>query len=188
MLKLNRNQKREPIGGHQFVERSITFKGDTFDEVVEKIRDFRITNCLPVGDPEQEVLIHYVKNWPYMVTDDKGATWGTENLMFMAWRKWISDTWRTPPKKMVTTKEAVPRWEKCRSCPHNKKLDWEETDESSELKRRAFILRKGIDAPTDIGFCALHSADLGVITFIDNARDFSQKPKDKGDYPSCWIL
>jgi hypothetical protein len=71
MLKLNKEQKREPLGGHQFHEHGYTFKGDSFSIVETKVRKFRVRNGLPMGNPEQDILNYYAMHWPYMVKEDR---------------------------------------------------------------------------------------------------------------------
>lgn len=187
MLKLNPNQKRQPIGGHQFVEKGVTFTGDTFKEVVEKIYNFRTTNCLVLGDPEQDILVYYARNWPFMVMDDSVAIKTISPDRLFLWRQWIVEAWSKPPHKLVSGKEAAARWEICENCPFNKRLDWKETNETAELSRRAFLLRRGMTAPSFLGFCSLHNADLSVFTFIDNPEAFSKKKKDGEKVEGCWL-
>lgn len=187
-LALNKNQKREPYGGHHFVEQGITFKGDTFDEVIEKVADFRKNNNYPAGDPVQDVLIFYVKHWPYMVTDDLEPKEEVPiDTKYLEWRDWIYKVWQNPPKKFLTTKEAQDRWKVCETCPFNQKKDWAKSDESTELKRRQYLLTRGIAYPSFLGFCSLHRADLGVIVFTDQPVSLSSK-KDGGHYEKCWVV
>ncbi len=185
MLKIAPHQQRLPFGGHQYAEYGITFKGETFDVVKDKLTKFRLNNNIPAGNPGQEILAHYAKHWPWMVKSD-GESPRMESTEYIRWRDWIFRTWRTPPKKMVTPKEAKERWEKCLSCPMLRRRPMESTDESAELVRKAFILRRGIEVPTNLGFCALHGADLSVLVFTEPAKDFSDK-KDTVQPECCWV-
>ena len=118
MLKLNEKQQRTPIGGHQFHEYGNTFRGESFDEVVKKLKDFRLTNNLRLGDPEQEVLLHYATHWPWMVRRIPDVEQEEESSDYKDWRAWVQRTWKKPPVKMITTKEASDRWNSCLTCPH----------------------------------------------------------------------
>lgn len=189
MLKLNNRQKRQPFGGHHFVEKSITFRGDSFDELVKKLKEFRVINSIPLGDPEQDVLQFYAKNWPYMVEvrGDSVLNHAEENDNYRFWRGWIYKAWSNPMKKQVTEREACERWDKCHNCPFNMKKDWPETDESKELEKRSFILRRGVHAPLYAGYCRLHRADISAFTFSETPREFSSKPKGMEDYDGCWV-
>lgn len=189
-LRLNNNQKRLPFGGHHFFENSMNhlLKGETFDDVVRQLTDLRINNNVPMGDPEQEILIFYAKNYPWMVKYDMEST-GVEQLSprYQAWRRFVYNTWNKPPQKVVSNKEAAMRQERCLSCPYNQPLDWDETDESSELTRRAFLLRRGANLSQDIGFCTLHESDLGILTLVENPESYSARNKDTPNYPGCWF-
>lgn len=186
MLKLNTNQKRLPVGGHQFKDRGVTFTGDTMDQVEKKLRAFRLYNCLPMGDPNQEILRYYALHWPYMVREDREATEAPQITEFAEWRGWVTKAWANPPRLLVTSKEAGDRWLICSDCPFNQPFTWLETDESSELSRRTYLLRRGASVPQNLGFCSLHKADLSVFTFLDQAASLSAK-KDNEENESCWV-
>jgi hypothetical protein len=188
MLKLNPDQLRQPYGGHQFYEHGLLIMGDNFDEVVEKLTDFRVNNNRPVGQPDQDILTYYLAHWPWMViADGKPTVSQPTNKDYELWKKWIYKVWMNPPIKTVSSKEASDRWEICKKCPFNKKMDWEETIESTELARRAFLLRKGLTIPKGLGFCSLHHFDIGVVSFVEAPREMSGKSKDSADHPGCWV-
>lgn len=188
MLRLNPDQLRQPHGGHNFlIPNGPAVKGESLKEVVQKVVDYRINNNIPLGDPEQEVLYYYALHWPYMVEPVEPKRIPAASSRFGGWSKWIRKSWINPPKKIITTKEAVGRWEVCATCPHNKRFDWKETNETAALTQRAFLLRRGIDAPKDLGYCDLHMADLSVLTFLETPESFSEKSKDKEQPPKCWV-
>lgn len=185
MLKLNTNAKRQPYGGHHYPEYGVTFKGETASEVIKQVAKFRLSNNIPAGDPEQDVLLYYAKNWPWLV---KGSPFFRDTMVdadYDDWRAWIYDQWKNPGST-ITTKEASQRWEICAKCPFNKAFAWKATDEIGELKKRTFLLRRGVDIPLSLGFCARHRADLGVLTFLKEAEKFSKK-KEKDNFEACWL-
>lgn len=186
MLKLNPYQQRLPVGGHQYYEHGTMFRGETFDEVKDKLTQFRLNNGLPMGDPEQQILTHYAKNWPYMVKGDAERKEIQVSNKFVLWREWVLKTWRGPPKKVVTQKEADIRSDICASCPYNTKRDWEETDESDALKRRVFIMHAARPSPKTNGFCSCHLADLNVLVFLNTPKEHSSK-KDVEQPKFCWV-
>lgn len=188
MLQLNKDQQRRPIGGHQYPENGLLVRGESFNEVKQKLTEYRINNHIPVGDPEQDILLHYAKNWPWMVKSDPNATPKQVSGQYTLYRQWIDETWRDPPAKMISVKEATDRWETCRGCPFNRSKTWFKTPESAELARRAFLLRKGADVPEDIGICSLHFfADLSVLSFVENAAHFVDVKKDSTKPEKCWV-
>lgn len=189
MLRLNPDAKRAPFGGHHYPEHGMTFKGESFKEVLKDVADFRRNNNLPAGDPEQEVLFYYASKFPWMVRADHGAVEPPQvKSQYHEFRDWVHKTWRKPPVSSVTTKQARERWAVCEKCPFNVPYAFRETDESSELVRRSFLLRRGITVPSFLGFCALHKADLGAFSFFEDAKSYSSK-KDSTQQPApCWVL
>jgi hypothetical protein len=103
------------------------------------------------------------------------------------WKKWIHLAWSKPTTKVVSSKEASDRWAICKKCPYNKGMNWQETTESAEIARRAFLLRRGISIPSELGFCSLHHADLGILSFVETPGELSGKKKDTANYTSCWV-
>lgn len=187
MLKLKKKSGRIPYGGHHYPDYGITFKGDSFKEVETKLRDFRLHNNIPIGEPDQDILCFYAMHWPWLVAVDREREdTPKENAQFAAWRDWIHKTWKNPPKRLVTTKEAKDRWAICSTCPFNRPWDFSENKESAEITRRAFLLRKGQDVPSDLQFCDLHNADLGVFSFLSSPKDYSAKNSDES-YGGCWV-
>jgi hypothetical protein len=186
MFKLNQDQKRLPLGGHHFTEKGHTIKADTFKQVVEKLEQYRLNNNMAVGQPDQDVLFYYALNFPWMVKED-GKPDPIEPEDYKAWRSWIQKTWNKPPKKIITRKEASTRWEVCKLCPHNRTIGWPDSVEASQFARKAFLIRRGIEIPEDLGYCDLHKADLGVFTLTETPSSHSEKPKDIANEPSCWV-
>jgi hypothetical protein len=186
MFKINPNQKRLPLGGHHFYEKGFMIRGETHIEVADKLKDYRLNNNMPIGMPEQDVLFYYALNFPWMVIED-GKPDPVEPEDYKSWRDWIQKTWNRPPKKVITKKEAATRWETCLDCPHNKSMDWPETEESSQFSRKAFLIRRGAEIPENLGYCDLHKVDLGVFTLSETPIVHSEKPKDIANEPRCWV-
>lgn len=187
MLKLKPDSKKSPVGGHHFIEKETTFKGDTFVELVKKLRDFRLHNNIPVGQPDQDILEFYAAYWPWLVKEDR-ETPPPDPMpsQYDRWMEWIDRTWSRPPGKFITSKEAKDRWAVCEKCPFNEQFKFDETDESAQLTRRSFLLRRGLDAPAHLGFCACHNADLASFSYFDKSKDFSSR-KDLEQPTNCWV-
>lgn len=177
----------QPIGGHHFREDGVLFEGDTLDEVLTKLSDYRVNNSAPLGDPEQEILAYYAKNWPFMVDEDEDAK-PPEPVGWMnaAWVSYLRKMWTRPATKQITPKEASTRWEVCLKCPHNRQISLT-TQEEKEMERKSFMLRKGQNVPDKIGFCALHRWDTKSSVFIEAPAAVSGKLKDATNYPGCWV-
>lgn len=187
MLKLNRQQQRLPIGGHHLFTSGRMFKATSFDGLVTAIRDYRIDNNHPIGDPEQEILAFYNRNFPYMVEHDPEAEERHLNEDYVSMREWVFKTWRNAPKRLLGTKEVDLRWAVCAECPFNTEIIPDDEAENIRLVRQLFLLRKGATVPNNLKFCSCHRADLGVFTLIEAAKEFSAK-KDGTEQPaSCWV-
>lgn len=186
MLKFNPTAQRQPFGGHHYPEYGVTFRGDSVEDVKAQLTKFRLNNSIPVGNPEQDILLFYAKHWPWLVKGDLSPKVTMEDADYAAWREWIYEEWKNPGS-LITRKEACMRWEKCLTCPRNLKFSWQSTDESNELTRRAFLLRKGLEVPIGLGFCDLHKADLSVMVFLKQPEKHSNK-KDGEAEPGCWFF
>ena len=187
MLAFNKNQKRLPIGGHHFHDHGVNFKGETLQELAEKIVSFRAINNIPAGNPEQEILVFYAKNWPYMVIEAKGKQPKVVDDEYVAWRDSIYKRWSNPPLKFIVQSEAVERWNVCEGCPHLKPIDWPKTEEQSELVRKSFLLSRGLQTPAFLGYCALHCTDLRSIVYAESPTSQSSK-KDALQPEKCWMI
>jgi hypothetical protein len=185
MLKLKANSKRSPYGGHHYPEYGMTFRGDSYSEVVEKVKDHRLRNNIAMGRPEQDVLNFYAAHWPWLVEEDREAVVEDPPTQFSKWREWVFETWKKPPLKLVTPTEAKLRWKICETCPFNEQFKFSEDEESSEITRRSFLLRRGLSAPESMGFCGCFQADLGSFSYFDTPADFA---KPTGEKPAnCWV-
>ncbi len=184
---VNKKQKREPAGGHHFVIDGTTIKGETFDEVVTKVNEYRRNNNLPVGDTKRDITLFYAKNWPYMVIRSEVEY---EPKIFeegyIKWRDWVYKTWSNPPAKFITKKEAEDRWDVCKTCPFNKPKNFSASPELSEINRRTFLMSRGLEAPSFLGYCALHSADLPTLVYADNPATLLFE-KDNEPLENCWV-
>lgn len=189
MIVLNKDQQRLPIGGHHFQEAGMTVTGENVKEVSDKVRDLRITNGRPVGDPEREIILYYAHNWPYMVIEDEFAEPKPEpSEDYVRYRHWVYATWKNPPKKLVTHKEATERQAICDNCPSRKVVDWGDSEEAKELARRTFILRCGTKTSEITNFCSCHRWDIGTSVHFHGPEQFSAKSKESTCPKSCWAV
>ncbi len=186
--QLKPNSKREPFGGHHFRENSVTLKGDTFDEVVDLLSNFRLINGKPIGNPRQEVINFYAEKFPWMVEWDlEGKEDEPEKQEYLDWRDWVSSMWGKAQGKFITRKEASFRWDICKNCPHNVGTPWKETKESIEFSRKSLLLKRGEKTPEKYQYCDLHRADVAVASFLESPQEFSRKDKNKSNHPGCWF-
>lgn len=190
IYELNPNQMRLPLGGkHIFLDRSsfMTFTDDTFDGLIEKIESHRVNNGMDVGNPKEEVIESYAKNYPWMVRLKTEAVGPDEiNKRYEMTKMWLRHVWGHPPGGQEPTRVSEERWDICRKCLHNQRFQWPDTAEADEWEKRRFLLVKGLKIPQEIGFCALHRWDNGVASVLETPIRFSAKTKDSGQPGWCW--
>ena len=188
MIRLNRKQQRLPIGGHHYPEPGLMIKEETFDDVVKRLRSFRLDNGVKLGNPEADVLRYYAEKFPYMVeeywpqrTDDD------VDRDYLRYAHWIRTAWQNPPKGIISSKEAEFRWDKCKTCKCNVQNRWKTGHEQEDLLRRSFMLRHGLHAPSFLGFCTCNRWDNSVAVFLSDPEGFSAKEKTAEQEPGCWL-
>jgi hypothetical protein len=186
ILSWNKNSMRQPIGGHHYpVDKPMAtvLRAKTLDDLVEELHDFRVNNGITLGNPLQDILEYYRHKWPYLVVEEPGDPEDV-SIRYAVWRSWIQRTWAHPPKNLVPAKTAQERWAICEKCPYNKQRNWTRNDESKELTKRAFLLRRGVDVPDFLGYCAYHGVDLGAFTMFDKPEAHVQS---EGKYEGCFL-
>jgi len=185
-LRLKENSMRIPFGGHHFKDRAIMFKADSFDELVDKIRVFRIANSVKVGNPEEEILIYYAKNWPWLVEENPEPEETKENPRYEKWRDFIFGMKKTPIRKYANEREMRTRYETCEKCKYRKRVNPKERDEFDALKAKIFVLCRGSMICGMDQFCDLHQAPIPVLLAAETTKDLIP-PKDGNGSEDCWI-
>jgi len=186
--RLNKFQKRLPLGGHHFPEKGAMIKGETFHEVDDLLTNFRLFNGRALGNPVREVTDYYASKFPWMVILETEPVKEEElDEDYVAWRDWISGVWGKPMGKFISLRESKDRLQICRGCPHNAGKPWDESEESIEFERKSLMLKRGNLVDEKICYCDLHKADISVSCFIENPIPVSRKDKDEQDYPACWF-
>ena len=186
-FRLRKGHKRLPFGGHHYTANGITAKGDTAEEVVEKIKNYRLINGIPLGDPMSELLEYYADKFPWMIEnnlDDQGEK--PENANYVRWRGWLISQWGKPFPKTIGEVQAVDRWAICEKCEFCRPRTWENTPEAIEFERKSLLLKNARNSPKNVKFCTLHGWDIGVSSYVENPAPLSDK-KDKQDYEGCWV-
>lgn len=187
MMVINKSQHRRPMGGHHYPEGAIVVRGDTVEQVAEKIKDLRINNGIPVGDPYRDIIDYYEKRFPFMLKHGEEVAKKELHPRYVRFRHWIQALWKNPPKRLITKKEASLRWDICKTCPKNWKKAWDKSEESQELERRAYMMRYGQQVPEFLGYCTCHRADLPVLIYLDKPEEFSAKDKNEQAPKECWL-
>jgi len=187
MLKLNKDQQVLPDGGHHFSTRGIMFRADSFEELLEKVADFRIANMILPGDLNEEILQYYAECFPQMVLSDGKPYKPKIDGTYEQWARWMGMAWRSPVKANVAPKEAEMRTDICKTCPRNKPMNFQESPGLSSLKQRSYILTRGYGNTDKINFCDLHRADISVLSFSSTPDALSEKESSAEPQACCWV-
>lgn len=188
MLRIKQAQQRQPIGGHHMASNGVMFRGDSAEEVAAKIRNHRLINGIPLGNPEQEVIDYYGRKFPWMVENDTSdQAEEKQDPNYLKWRDSVAKAWGNVQPKMVGEVVASSRWSICETCPFNIPKNWEKTNEAKEFERKVMIMNKTANVPEKMQFCSLHGHDLGYLSFIESPSPVSRKTKDKPNYDGCWV-
>ena len=185
-LRLKENSMRIPFGGHHFKDRAVMFKAEAFDELVGKVRDFRIANGIKIGNPEEEILIYYAKNWPWLVEENPEQQITKENPRYDKWRDFIFAMKKTPIRKYANDREIRTRYETCEKCKFRKKVTPRDKDEFEALKQKVFVFCRGSMVCGMDQFCDLHQAPIPVLLAPETTKDLLP-PKDGNGSADCWI-
>lgn len=157
MLAYNHNALKPPLGGHRFRDGTT---GETFAEVVRKIAAERVTNHLPFGNPEQEVLAYYQEIAPHLVTNAGGNVANSdrqqvsESIMATAYGRFE----RLDRNDPVVQR----RRDTCAACAHCRcTFEGDETPYSREAERVAVLLSGDLNVMS-LGYCTHHRWSVGV--------------------------
>jgi hypothetical protein len=184
---LNKDQQRRPFGGHHFPEMGMVLRSEKFEDLVKRVKEVRIINGNPIGNPEQEILRYYAERFPFMVKSGQSPDQPIVPSDYLKWRDWIRLMWFQAPNKIVSRKEASTRWEKCLACPMNRKIDWAVGEEAKEFEKRSFLIRHGQNTPDNLGFCTCHRWDSRVVVFLDAPEKLSNKREGDTQPPECFV-
>lgn len=152
MHKLRERISRPPIGGWQWKEAKAEFKCNGLDELVDQVTSYREQNGLPIGDVQAELAAAWAEHSPWTVCMGEELEKDDAEMLAAEAREWLLALWRKPPAKLLSKKEAEPRYEKCLGCPNNVKLP-NGTQGAEDLERRALLLTRGLDLPKELGCC-----------------------------------
>jgi hypothetical protein len=181
-IKFKDRLAMQPAGGWHFIENGTTFQGDTPEEVISKVSDYRVRNGIAQGDPRADLLHFVATRWPNLVTIDDGPpVTVVENPIYEhGWNWLVSLTHYTNPGD-VPFQQAEEQKRICSECPLN--IPYPKGDDvlKTDFERRSFLMRKG--RSSDLGFCFHHRWDNRVAVFR-NRNAINAQPDSP---PFCWM-
>jgi hypothetical protein len=162
MLEFKPNLVRQPTGGWHFYEGINCLRAPSSAALIKKMREYRIRNGLPVGDPKRELIDFCALNWPNLVQiSDDPPTRPMAPIPLSEIQQWLVRTARelnpgTIEEEWIEFQAAI-----CRACPCNQPMPKLPADLSKDVERRSFLLRVGRKIE-GLGYCCHHHWDNRV--------------------------
>ncbi len=176
-LRIDRSHMSQPEGGWGFViENGPVLKDEKLDKLIDKIKEHRLVNGLPVGDPENEIAMKYSKDFPWLIkrVEDEAEE---ENDA----ERWVHRLWRSFPMQMAETRARDERFEQCQKCVHFEPLV--EDDLTDEARRRLILMNPG-KSRTEHGWCLLRGWIPSIAVQIHDPWNFADWTVKKSE---CWL-
>lgn len=183
---IRRVHARRPFQGHHFpVSKAVLLKAESVDELLEKIIAYRAENSLPYGHPEEEMLAHYRKIAPFLITQEAEPIEPVSQQFRRAGE--VMRFYSVHPKMLKPGDELVAARRKvCDECPF-----FEATQQQGELKnsylrsaRRKAIMLTVDAAPLARGWCKLHQQWIALLTMAADPVSALELPQTD---ERCWI-
>lgn len=170
-------------GGHHYpIPDGPEVTGESVQELVNKVIEYRVLNGLGIGDPLVEITAYYAVNYPFAVeSGDREEPPKLDKLTERVYR-WVNYLWAHPPKEFVQADEAERRQKICEECRWRTDPTEDESRSHEEAERRIFLLSRGSLGPDESGRCRWHCHDnrLACLLPMENL-DPDGSPKE------CWV-
>lgn len=163
MLRFKKDLKKQPAGGWHIIEDGQCLRGDTPEQVEEKLTGYRIRNGRTIGDPHEELIAYWAARRPDLVEQtpaDEMQAHNTPSKLAGQVLTWLQAVTQLGPDIETGDSAIELRSSICRDCPFNVALT-EQGQLRAEIDRRSFLLRKGREMP-GLQFCSHHHFDLRV--------------------------
>ncbi|MFB1500835.1 hypothetical protein [Thiocapsa sp. N5-Cardenillas] len=135
MLTILKDHPRSPTGGHWFSDNGVKLRGENVDDLIEKIERQRASNAFPIGDPEAELALFYLKIAPFLIrTVDSPRP--PLSLSDQVADK-IMGVWRTHTGRFAASPDVEDRMKTCAACP--KRTDYPKPGRYAHYCREALV-------------------------------------------------
>lgn len=179
MRVLRKNHAKSPIGGHRWTSGHIVLKGETVDEVLDKLIAHRAENAEPLGDPEADMADYYAVIAPHLVRCQPGAVRRSSAEQQRAEN--IMAVWRTHPV-MLSPDHPLrgARQKTCKKCPYCASAQMlVDGVYQRKAEARARMLATDLEYLRH-GFCSVFKLPVAIITGIKTPA--LQEPPEP-----CWL-
>lgn len=166
-MRLKRNLASSPPGGWHYPEEETILRGKTPEEVITRIRTYRLQNAKSVGDPNHDFIQFVAMHWPQFISyaHEDLSSEELEAEILSDLRGWLIEMARKP--QSVNLAEVWDHnFKTCLRCPHNQPVPTSPQDVAQDVERRAFMLARGIEME-GVGCCTLQHWDNRVACVLD---------------------
>lgn len=182
-LKLKFPYFKEPPKGWHWVRDGITFRANSPEAVVEKVKQHLIANGNPPLDLMDEYVDYVAHNWPNLVQQCAGDPEPRFKEPIMDVLSNLHVIASKPLVDVPEEAEAKKRAALCATCPYNRPFRGD-SDVIEAIRRRAYMLTRG--NLNSLGYCALHRWDNRVATRWDKKLLAPLKYEGEKSVP-CWF-
>ena len=182
MIRIKKELGHEIPGGHSYpIPGGPVVNGESIKDLLFAIREYRINNGLPPGDPLDEVTAYYAKKYPWSVEEGKRDADSLHDSFSEEVVAWINRYWKSPPKQWMPVEDTQRRQSCCLSCPY--RVDEPSgTPADAEALRRAFLLSKGSLLDEELGCCTFHKWNNRLACLMTMPEITRNSPK------CCWCF
>jgi hypothetical protein len=145
-------------------------------EVIKQMKDYRVANGLPVGDPEHEIAMHYAPSFPWLVKESADL-----DEPIVKSEAWIHQTWKSPSFELAEIMVREDRFEQCEGCPFFEPL---KTETLTPEANRRLILMNPAKERKEHGWCRLRGWICSVAVQVRNPSRLTNKPDEHSE---CWL-
>jgi hypothetical protein len=181
-LRINTNHHSQPEGGWSYpAPDGPSFSSDKvgapgLKELLSKIRDYRISNGIPEGDPAHDVAMKYAVTCPWLIFEEEG-----EAKVSSEQERWVLQMWKSYPQPLAEVRVRDDRFEQCLKCQHFMALG--SLVLGDEATRRLMLLNPAKHRK-EHGWCNLHKWIPSVVVQFHKPFQFSKKASVT---PECWL-
>ena len=192
-----------PPKGFVMEENGTPLYSVTREGLVDKLREHRIENGIPVGDPEKDVAFFFQRRQdifdgkiPEVYPHDPVVS-RIKNLADRI-SNWASNRYSKINEKInyVQAEDSSARAKICAQCPKN--LNWRKTSTCApcvaNTDRVLLMLRRGNKTEQALGGCEFYGHDNEVAVFLPtemlkhaDREEFAEGPKHNGEPVPCWL-
>lgn len=144
--------------------------------IVQKLKEYRLANGIPEGDPETDICKAYSTRFPWLI-----LKLPDEDTYSNDAEAWIHRVWRSYPIQMAETRARDERFEQCKKCVHFEPLDREGM--SAEASRRLLLMNPA-KFHVEHGWCLLRGWVPSVAVQLHQPIEFADEKSQSSD---CWV-